>query len=150
MNRTIINDHGLFVDQSTEPPTCVGYIINFGPYTGDPSGGILIDGRKPTNEEIKTHNDLLVQMEWEAMLKHGRGILYYQPKEIVDRRELGPFTASQFGGQNETYIGFPSRSRTNMGCERLDFNFRLDGNIWCGRAQGDNQILRVKRTKTKA
>lgn len=146
--RTIINDHGLFADSSTNPPTCIGYIINLGPYTGDPCGGIEIDGRKPTEEEIKIHNNLLAQMEWDGILKHGCGLLYCSPED----RKYSAHWASQFGGQNRTYIGYPRVSRTNMGCERMDFHFRMPGDpfIWWGRNQGDNQILRVRRTKAKA
>lgn len=136
--KTYTNDHGLFVDPSTDPPTCCGYIFNFPGH-----GAFSPDGKLPaTPEEIQEHNRLLANAEWTAMLKHGRGTLYLTIKD-------GAWSASDWPGINRVPVLAQRRSFHNFTGKngRTDVWFRLDGSEWHGINIGDNQILRVKRNK---
>lgn len=140
-------DNGLIVDPSTNPPTPFGYIVSFGERgTFDPSG--KVDGLTP--EQIEQHNSLLSQMEWDAMLACGEGILYITEERISSdtiRRYV-----SQWNGDHKRGIGIPSYSFHNfVGPNgRRDYHFPLDGSWWHGVNIGDSQILRVKRTRRPA
>lgn len=145
--KTYRNDGGLLVDNSTEPPTCCGYIFNFAGHGAFAPGGKvqLQNGvvRDLTQEEIDTHNRLLGVAEFEALKKHGRGILY------LTESKPGESKLSTWSGTNTV---FPYRSRKswhNMAGKdgRTDVWFSLDGSRWHGVNIGDNQICRVKRCK---
>jgi len=133
------NDHGLFVDPSTDPPTCCGYIFNFTPH-----GAFSPDGKIPaTQEEINTHNGLLADMEWSGMMKHGRGTL------CLTENADGSHTVSDWPGVHKIKARHIRKSFHNFAGQngRTDVWFCLDGSEWHGVNIGDNQILRVKRNK---
>ena len=140
MKKEYVIDHGLIVDPSTDPPTCCGYIFDSGEH-----GTFSPDGKVPyTKEQADEHNRILADAEWTGMLKHGRGTLYLTIKE-------GYWSASDWPGINRVPIHAQRRSFHNFAGQngRTDVWFRLDGSDWHGVNIGDNQILRVKRSKRR-
>lgn len=139
MAPTYENDNGLYVDKSTDPPTCCGYMINFdGKGVFSPDGKVQVSG-----EGVDTHNRLLADAEWAGMLKHGKGILY------LTRDAEGVYYASDWPSVHKIRVSHVRKSWHNMAGKdgRTDVHFILDGSTWHGVNIGDNQILRVKRTK---
>ena len=135
-----INDHGLLVDPSTNPPTCIGYIFNFaghGAYSPSYKIGDL------TLEEIATHNKLLAEAEWQGMLKQGCGTLYL-------KRENGRNIVSDWPGVHRIETTYSKSSWHNFAGRngRTDVWFYIGKDRWHGVNIGDNQILRVKRVKS--
>ena len=128
------NDHGLLVDPSTSPPTCCGYIMNFGD-----KGAFAVDGKiLATADEITTHNRLLADAEWRAMLTQGRGVLYLTGK-----------TVSDWPGVHKIEADYVSASWHNFAGQngRRDVWFSLDTSRWHGVNIGHGQVLRVRRKK---
>lgn len=146
------NDNGLFVDASTNPNTCVGYIFNFAGH-----GAFSPDGKvEATQEQIDTHNRLLGEMELQAMRQHGRAVLYitHVPENKrcwcdAEGTHYVEYQAGTWASKSEER--FPCynvrKSRNNFGAQRTDVDFSFDGSRWHGVNIGDNQILRVKRCK---
>ena len=126
-------DRGLIVDPSTDPPTCCGYIFNFGEQgTFSPDGKVQF-----TESEQKEHNRLLAEAEWTGMLKHGRGVLY------LTKDAEGKHSASDWPGVHKIPVYYIRAGKNG----RTDVWFKTGGEIWHGVNIGDNQLLRVKRNK---
>lgn len=144
---TYHQNNGLLIDPATNPPTCCGYIFNFtGHGAFAPCGRVQLQNgvvRDLVQDEINEHNRLLGEIEWTALKKHGRGVLYltrdkddhYKVATWVDSNHVFPWRVSKswhnFAGHNG----------------RTDVWFNLDGSSWHGVNIGDNQICRVKRCK---
>lgn len=141
----LTNDHGLLVDNSTNPPTCAGYIFNFNGHGAFAPHGKVGD---LTQAEIDTHNRLLAQAELEAIKKHGCGNLYLftEPGNTPGKlcKTVGQWASNP--GERIPVQSF-SVSRHNMAGERMDVWFNFDGSRWHGVNIGDNDICRVKRLK---
>ena len=143
--RTIQNDHGLLVDASTTPPTCIGYIFDFtGHGAFDPSGKVKVGDHELDRAAIEAHNKLLAQAEWESLIKHGRGVLYYDGRHVSD-----------WAGVHKVPKGYAKVSSQFVPnawspCQRVDVWFTVpdDGTHWHGIQRGDNSLLRVKRVKS--
>jgi len=136
--KTYQNDHGLFVDPSTTPPTCCGYIVNFGD-----KGAFAPDGKVPaTPDEIATHNRLLAEAEWYGMLTHGRGTLYLSYGN-------GKATVSDWPGVHTIEAGHVKTSFHNFAGDkgRRDVWFSIGETHWHGVNIGGSQILRVRKVK---
>lgn len=142
-------DHGLIVDNSTTPPTCCGYIFNF-PRHGAfaPDGKVKVGGAELTQEQIDTHNRLLGQAEWEAMLKRGRGVLYVS--KSIPSSTGSHFIVGNWAGTHKVNCSDFRKSFHNMAGRdgRTDVWFYLDGSRWHGVNIGDNDICRVRRCKS--
>lgn len=150
---TRTNDNGLFVDSSTNPSTCLGYIFNFNGH-----GAFAPDGKvEASQEQIDEHNALLSRMELGAMRKQGRATLYLMhvpsEKRCWSDSEGTHYVEWQAGTWASKFDErFPCynvrKSRNNFGAERIDVDFNFDGSRWHGVNVGDNEILRVKRCKS--
>lgn len=138
--KTYENDHGLFADKSTDPPTVCGYMCSFDGH------GIFLPGGKVEipKEEVDTHNKLLADASWDAMLKHGRGVLY-----LTKGADGISWYASDWPSIHKVPVRAMRKSFHNVAGNngRTDVWFHLDGSEWHGVNIGDNQILRVKRNK---
>jgi hypothetical protein len=135
-------DNGLIVSGSTDCPQCTGYIFDFSGHGAyEPNG--KIGNLELTREQIDTHNKLLAQIEREAMIKTGRGILYLLKVSPTEYR------ISQFNGDNKLSITRFKTSRHNFAGKngRRDVWFEMNRQDWHGVNIGDSQILRVKRIK---
>jgi hypothetical protein len=107
--------------------------------------------------EIDEHNRLLGEMEWTALKKHGRGVLYLSKKDIpacppsngIQPMELKALIVSTWAGANFSRVYHSRKSFHNFagGDGRTDVWFMLDGSRWHGVNIGDNQLCRVKRCK---
>ena len=129
------NDHGLFVEGNT----ACGYIFNF-----DGHGAFSPDGKVvATPEEINTHNRILADAEWSAMLKHGQGTLF------LSKNADGTYLVSDWPGTHKAQARHIRKSWHNFAGKdgRTDVWFNINGSTWHGVNIGDNQILRVKRSK---
>lgn len=111
-----------------------GYVFNFqGHGAFSPEGRVDI-----AKDDIEAHNAAVAETEWANLVESGRGILYW------DGRNVSNWTGS---------ISLPadrvSSSWHNMAGKdgRTDVWFRINGVRWHGVNIGDNQILRVKRVK---
>jgi hypothetical protein len=141
------NDHGLFVNDLPDGTVqAVGYIVNFpGHGAFDPSGKV----GEPTEEEIKVHNDLLGEMELEALKETGKGLLYIS--KTVHESRMVTYKVTTWNGTvirdnvpvKHSWHNFAGRDG------RLDVWFTFDGSQWHGVNIGDSQILRVKRNKKR-
>lgn len=140
--KTYENDNGLFVDKSTDPPTACGYLFDFAGHGIFSPGGRV----KISEEDADTHNKLLADAEWTAMLKHGAGVLY-----LTKGTDGITWYASDWPSVHKVPIRGRRTSFHNMAGRngRTDVWFHLDGAEWHGVNIGDNQILRVKRNKTE-
>lgn len=152
----IVNDNGMFVDDSTSPPTAVGYIFNFQGH-----GSYAPNGRcgEFTDAQVEQHNKLLAEAMWKAMLERGRGVLYvsHPPGEfqtVADglrrpRYGYGNVTVSDWAGVRR----IAGRGKRGTHCcfggrvDRYDVWFNIDGEPWYGICRGDNQILRCRKLK---
>lgn len=145
-------DNGLIVDKSASPPTCCGYIFNFAGHGAfAPDGKVtLADGRELTQSEIDTHNRLLAEAEFAAILKHGQGVLYLsKPAPETYEAKAGHFKVSTWCSTGKpVYTYHERKSRNDFGTQRTDVWFMLDGSRWHGVNIGDNDIVRVKRCKS--
>lgn len=135
-------DNGLIVDAGTTPPTCCGYIMWF-----DGRGAYSPDGKVEfTREQIDAHNKLLAQAEWEAMQKHGRGLLY-----LTQRQECAykAYKVATWTGGFHAEVYYFKTSWHNMAGKdgRTDVWFMLGGRRWHGVNIGENQIVRCKALK---
>ena len=140
MPKNYVIDHGMIVDPSTDPPTCCGYIFNFGE-----QGAFSPDGKVQFTEEEQTeHNRLLADASWTAMLKHGQGMLY-----LTKGTDGIAWYASDWPSIHKVPIRTRRTSFHNFAGQngRTDVWFQLGGSEWHGINIGDNQILRVKRLK---
>lgn len=137
--------NGLIIDEKSN--TYYGIIVDFKgqAYSSDRSVGAL------TPDQIAQHNTVVAELAWQGMLTEGRGVLYltggpakgnpYRPWEVTDC--------------NGTHKIRPDRVRRSLVAtpgswqrvERYDVRFRVNGEAWYGRNQGDNQLLRVRRVK---
>lgn len=141
-------DHGLLVNASKTPPQCCGYIYNFtGHGAFAPNGKVQLQNgvlRDVTPAEIDEHNRLLGEMEFEALKKNGRGVLY------LTHQPHGTYTVATWAGQGKRPCHNVRQSWHNMAGRngRTDVDFELDGSRWHGVNIGDNQICRVKRCKS--
>lgn len=147
--RKIESHDGLLVDASTTPPTCCGYIFDFGQgRIHDPSGPMA--GITP--EQITQHNQLLAAAELAAIRQQGRGTLYVTITSAPDQTrrnhvpDSGSCTVSSWSGALKI-PGQYKRTRRGFGGESFDVWFTWDGEPWYGINQGDSQLLRVRRVK---
>ena len=145
-----IDTTGLIVSGPEDKPQLAGYIFDFQGRSFDPSSGIKIGERSPTQAEIDVHNAALSRMELDAMHERGRAVLYLHG---VDSRRN--YAVTQYVG---TWAALPaeyirchrhSRSRHNIGRTRLDVWFKFRGHEYHGVNIGDNDIVRVKRIKER-
>lgn len=137
--KTYTIDNGLIVDSSTVPPTCCGYIMQF-----EGHGAFSPDGKVEfTKEQTDAHNALLAQAEWQAMLKHGKGLLY------ISTDKEGQSVVSDWPGVHKVQPYHSRSSFHNFAGKngRTDVWFSLDGSRWHGVNIGDSQICHVKRCK---
>ncbi len=113
-----------------------GYVFNFQRGAYSPEGKVEM-----TNEDIEAHNARLANDEWDAMLASGRGLLYF---------DSSTRTVSDWPGVHKLPVSRVATSWHNMAGRdgRTDVWFHLDGSVWHGVNIGDNQILRVKRSKS--
>ncbi len=96
--------------------------------------------------EIDEHNHQLGQGEIEAMKANGRCVLYLWEHNGV------PIQVGTWASTVNERIGVMRyrTSRNNWGANRTDVWFRFDGSTWHGVNVGDNDIVRVRRTKAGA
>lgn len=126
----------------TKPINNFGFIFNFkGHGSFDPNGKVEVNGQELSQEDINKHNSLLAYREWQNMIKGGSGVLY-----LLNNGEF----VGDWIGENKLNINYSRESFHNMAGKngRRDVWFRLDGSRWHGVNIGDNNICRVRRTKT--
>lgn len=137
--KNYIIDHGLIVDNSTTPPTCCGYLMDFHQH-----GIFSPDGKVSfTKEQADTHNALLAQAELAGSVQHGRAVWY-----LINRD--GKNYVGQWVGKSWP-VSFSKTSWHNMAGRdgRTDVWFTgPDGRNWHGVNIGDNQICRCRRVKS--
>lgn len=124
-----------------------GYIFNFqGHGAFDPDGKIPGD---PTQMEIDQHNGRLARAEMEHVRKTGAGILYVFYQKSSGGSFSTPHQVGTWASADHERIAIARyrKSRNNFGATRTDVWFYLDGKTWHGVNVGDNDLLRVKRTK---
>jgi len=133
------NHNGLIVDKSTTPPTCAGYIFNFGEH-----GAFAPDGKIPDliPEQIDAHNNILAKIELEAFIKNGKGTFYHFRKD-------GYHFVGMWAGEEPRFPATVRFSHHNFAGKngRRDFWFTINGQKWHGVNIGDNDIVRAKRLK---
>lgn len=117
-----------------------GYIFNFtGHGAYNPNG--KIEGEL-SQVEIDAHNASLSRAELEQMEKTGKAVLFL----FVDTSGHSVGTWASKPSERFRITGH-SYSRNNFGAQRMDVWFRAFGANWHGVNVGDNDILRVKKTK---
>lgn len=131
------------MSEQTTIPVSAGYVFNFQDHGAfDPCGRVAT---APVSQSaIDEHNQELAKDDWQNMLKSGRGLLYLS--ELKD----GHYSVSDWPGLNKLSPWRVRQSFHNMAGQngRTDVWFNLDGSTWHGVNIGDNQILRVKRSKS--
>lgn len=124
-----------------------GYVFNFKEHGAfDPNGKIPGD---LTQTEIDQHNGRLASAEMERLRETGAGALYLFTAKKDGQSFYNPTHVGTWASTETERISITSfrKSRNNFGAQRLDIWFYLDGRRWHGVNLGDNDIVRVKRTK---
>ena len=142
MNSTTYQiDSGLIADNSTNPPTCCGYIWDakeHGMFA--PAGHVRF-----TKEQVAEHNRLLGLAEIEGMKRHNRGLLYLTESKdgiygsTVSNR-VGSFRVA-IHAMKKSFPNFAGRNG------RTDIWFTWDNSVWHGVKIGYSKICRVSRNK---
>ena len=118
----------------------IGYIFK------SPQGAFAPEGKvELTDVEIAAHNKRCEELELVSMKQTGRASLY------LTRNDSGNYQVGTWAGGFHIPVCRVSISRHNMAGKngRTDVWFRYDSSLWHGLNIGDNDICRVKRTKTK-
>lgn len=96
-------------------------------------------GQDPQGKKICF--DCCANGDKEYMRKHGKIMLYLTRKD-------GRYTVSNWPGTLSFYVREYSKSRHNMGRERVDVWFVFEGYIWHGYQIGDyNEVCHCQKTK---
>jgi hypothetical protein len=118
-----------------------GYIFNApGHGAFGPNG--KIEGEL-SQVEIDTHNRKLAAAELKWIRDNGKGLLYIFTTN-GNPEKVGTWASAD---HERFTVARYRKSRNNFGATRTDVWFYLDGKTWHGVNVGDNDILRVKKTK---
>ncbi len=150
------NQEGLLVLPGTNK--CAGYILNFtGHGAYDPTGLVKTDTEGPTEDEVKTHNEILANNELNWMAEHGKGTLYLN-REPWRTNTRGERIRSNSNDYVSNWLGtWKGKAFTREGysygfCRVKTFWVWFtgpDGKQWYGVCKGDRQCFNVRRLKTQ-
>ena len=140
---------GLIVDTGTTPPTCCGYIFNFGE-----RGAFAPDSKvEPafSEQQIAEHNRLLGVMELTALKRHGCGLLYLFKDKTTDRFSVGTWAAKPGERISVSDCRQSRHSVPNSwhNTQRTDVWFYYEGQRFWGVNIGDNDCVRVRKVKNR-
>lgn len=104
----------------------------------------LPHGAKLTIPEGKICYECVARWDTAYMFTHGKNGLYLKGHKDIDGT-LHDCVVTNWPGSLSIPCRVISRSRNNMGAQRIDVRFKFQGAEWTGTNIGDNDIVRCKR-----